>query len=113
MYLAKMTACVVALQSMRSFAKTQYSMTQKAVYFVADEIDRVAGEIRATHLDFRYQPIAEPEETGNGGRRMCSLIFVSPRARVGRWGWHLTLPNKNTEAGTKLRTLAYVDRFAN
>src|SRR5258708_26084527 len=30
-----MTACVVALQSMRSFAKTQYSMTQKAVYFVA------------------------------------------------------------------------------
>src|ERR1700758_2977983 len=23
---------------------------------------------RATHLDFRYQPIAEPEETGNGGR---------------------------------------------
>jgi hypothetical protein len=20
------------------------------------------------HLDFRYQPIAEPEETGNGGR---------------------------------------------
>jgi hypothetical protein len=33
-----------------------------------DEIDRVAGEIRATHLDFRYQPIAEPEELGNGGR---------------------------------------------
>jgi hypothetical protein len=32
------------------------------------EIDRIAGEIRATHLDFRYQPIAEPEETGNGGR---------------------------------------------
>src|SRR5580692_5319691 len=30
--------------------------------------DRIAGEIRATHLDFRYQPIAEPEETGNGGR---------------------------------------------
>jgi hypothetical protein len=33
-----------------------------------DEIDRIAGELRATHLDFRYQPIAEPEETGNGGR---------------------------------------------
>ena len=30
--------------------------------------DRIAGEIRATHLDFRYQPIAEPEEAGNGGR---------------------------------------------
>ena len=33
-----------------------------------DEIDRIAGELRATHLDFRYQPIAEPEETGNSGR---------------------------------------------
>ena len=33
-----------------------------------DEIDRIAGELRATHRDFRYQPIAEPEETGNGRR---------------------------------------------
>jgi hypothetical protein len=33
-----------------------------------DEIDRVAGAIRATHPDFRYQSIAEPEELGNGGR---------------------------------------------
>ena len=33
-----------------------------------DEIDRVAGAIRATHPDFRYQPITEPEELGNGGR---------------------------------------------
>jgi hypothetical protein len=33
-----------------------------------DEIDRVAGAIRAIHPDFRYQPIAEPEELGNGGR---------------------------------------------
>jgi hypothetical protein len=32
------------------------------------EIVRVAGAIRATHPDFRYQPIAEPEELGNGGR---------------------------------------------
>src|SRR5262249_53951342 len=32
-----------------------------------DEIDRVAGVIRATHPDFRYQPIAAPEELGNGG----------------------------------------------
>src|SRR6202045_3892963 len=38
------------------------------VYRGRDEIDRIAGEIRAPHLDFRYQPIAEPEETGNGGR---------------------------------------------
>ena len=33
-----------------------------------DEIDRVAGAIKATHPDFQYQPIAEPEELGNGGR---------------------------------------------
>ena len=33
-----------------------------------DEIDRVAGTIKATHPDFRYQIIAEPEELGNGGR---------------------------------------------
>jgi len=34
--LAKMTPCVVALQSTRSFMKMQYSMTPKAVYFVAE-----------------------------------------------------------------------------
>jgi hypothetical protein len=33
-----------------------------------DEIDRVAGAIKATHPTFRYQPIAAPEELGNGGR---------------------------------------------
>jgi hypothetical protein len=33
-----------------------------------DEIDRVADVIKATHPDFRYQPISEPEELGNGGR---------------------------------------------
>ena len=32
------------------------------------EIDRVAGAIKATHPDFQYQPIAEPEELGNAGR---------------------------------------------
>jgi hypothetical protein len=40
----------------------------KGAYRGRDEIDRVAGAIRATHPDFRYQPIAEPEELGNGGR---------------------------------------------
>jgi hypothetical protein len=40
----------------------------KGVYRGRGEIDRIAGEIRATHRDFRYQPIAEPEEAGNGGR---------------------------------------------
>jgi len=40
----------------------------RGVYRGRDEIDRVAGAIRATHPDFRYQPIAAPEELGNGGR---------------------------------------------
>ena len=38
----------------------------KGVYRGRDEIDRIAGVIRATHPDFRYQPIAEPE-----GIRQC------------------------------------------
>ena len=33
-----------------------------------DEIDRIADAVRATHPDFQYQPIAEPEELGNAGR---------------------------------------------
>ena len=40
----------------------------KGVYRGRAEIDRIAGELRATHHDFRYQPIGEPEEAGNGGR---------------------------------------------
>jgi hypothetical protein len=32
-----------------------------------EENNRIAGA-RATHPDFRYQPIAKPEELGNGGR---------------------------------------------
>jgi len=38
------------------------------VYRGRDEIDHVAGTLRAMHPDFRYQPIAEPEELGNAGR---------------------------------------------
>lgn len=33
-----------------------------------EEIDRIAGAIKATHPDFRYQPIANPEELGDSGR---------------------------------------------
>ena len=40
----------------------------KGVYRGHDEIDRIAGVIKATHPDFRYQLLAEPEESGNGGR---------------------------------------------
>ena len=38
----------------------------RGVHRGRDEIDRVAGAIKATHPDFR--PIAGPEELGNGGR---------------------------------------------
>ena len=47
----------------------------KGVYRGRDEIDRVAGAIMATHPDFQYQPIAEPEELGNVGR----ILWVSGR----------------------------------
>jgi SnoaL-like domain len=47
----------------------------KGVHRGRDEIDRIAGAIRATHPDFQYQPIAEPEEVGDGGR----LRWVSGR----------------------------------
>jgi len=40
----------------------------KNVYRGRDEIDRIAGVIKATHPDFQYQPIAAPEELGNAGR---------------------------------------------
>src|ERR1700693_1646103 len=40
----------------------------KGAYRGRDEIDRVAGAIKATHPDFRYQPISPPEEMGDGGR---------------------------------------------
>ena len=40
----------------------------KGAYRGRDEIDRVAGAIKATHADFRYQSIAGPEELGNSGR---------------------------------------------
>ena len=40
----------------------------RGAYRGRDEIDRVAGAIKATHPDFQYQPIAAPEESGNGGR---------------------------------------------
>jgi hypothetical protein len=40
----------------------------RGVHRGRDEIHRVAGAIKATHPDFRYQPIAAPEELGDGGR---------------------------------------------
>ncbi len=40
----------------------------KGIYRGRDEIDRIAGAIKATHPDFQYQPIAEPDVSGDGGR---------------------------------------------
>jgi hypothetical protein len=42
--------------------------TNGGVYRGRDEIDRIAGAIKGTHPDFRYQSTAEPEELGNGAR---------------------------------------------
>jgi hypothetical protein len=45
-----------------------YEPRGRGVYRGRDEIDRIAGAIRATHPDFQYQPIDGPEELGNSGR---------------------------------------------
>jgi len=39
----------------------------KGVYRGRDQIDRIAGAIKATHPEFRYQPISECAESGDGG----------------------------------------------
>ena len=33
-----------------------------------NEIDRIAGVIKATHPDFQYQPLSPPKVMGDGGR---------------------------------------------
>jgi len=40
----------------------------RGAYRGRNEIDRIAGEIRATHPDFQYTPTAAPEELQNAGR---------------------------------------------
>ena len=46
------------------------------VTLACGEIDRVAGAIKATHPDFRYQPIARAEELVNDGQiqRMSAAL---------------------------------------
>jgi hypothetical protein len=48
----------------------------KGAFRGRDEIDRIAGAIKATHPNFRYQPITEPAESGDGGL----VRWVSGRA---------------------------------
>lgn len=38
------------------------------IYRGHDEIDRIAGVVKATHPEFQYQPLAAPEERGDSGR---------------------------------------------
>jgi len=45
----------------------------KGIYRGRNEIDRIAGLIKATHPDFQYQPISPPEELGDG----CRVRWVS------------------------------------
>src|SRR5260370_35849282 len=39
----------------------------KGVYRGRDEVDRIAGAVKATHPECRYQPITEPVESDNVG----------------------------------------------
>ena len=38
------------------------------IYRGRDEIDRIAGVVKATHPDFQYQQLSPPEVAGDGGR---------------------------------------------
>ena len=38
------------------------------IFHGRNEIDRIAGVLKATHPDFKYQPLAPPEELGDAGR---------------------------------------------
>ena len=53
----------------------------KGVYRGRDEIDRVAGAIKATHPDFRYQPIAGPERRSRLKRSRASTPSSPSSAR--------------------------------
>jgi len=57
----------------------------RGVYRGRDEIDRVAGAIKATHPDFRHQRIAGPEELGNGGRILPVFFIEHHSKRRVKW----------------------------
>ena len=49
-----------------------------------DEIDRIAGVIKATHPDLKYQPLSPPEELSDAGRvRWVSGTPGKPPAYAG------------------------------
>ena len=50
------------------------------IYRGRDEIDRIAGVIKASHPDFRYQPLSPPEVIGDGGGFVgCRAALASRR----------------------------------
>ena len=63
----------------------QYSYDPKGGIFRGrDEIERIAGVIKATHPDFEYQPLFPPEELVDAGRvRWVSGTPGKPPAYAG------------------------------
>src|SRR5579863_10129462 len=54
------------------------------IYRGRDEIDRIAGVIKAAHPDFQYQPLSPPEELSDAGRvRWVSGTPGKPPAYAG------------------------------
>src|SRR5207245_9457994 len=70
----------------------------KGAFRGRDEIDRIAGAIKATHRDFQYQPISEPEELGNGGR--VNWVAAHPGAPPAYARTCSLLPRDGRLAGT-------------
>lgn len=57
---------------------------KSGVYRGRDEIDRIAGVLKATHPTFKYQPLAPPQELGDAGRvRWVSGTPGKPPAYAG------------------------------
>src|SRR5438552_10823500 len=81
-----MTPCVVALQSTEIFHEDAVFYDPKGGIFRGrDEIDRIAGVIKATHPDFEYQPLFPPEELGDGGRvRWVSYLALPANHQLTR-----------------------------
>ena len=66
------------------FQKDAVFSEPRGVYRGHDEIDRIAGVIKATHPDYAYQPLAPPEVVGDGGRvRWVSGAPGQPPAYAG------------------------------
>jgi SnoaL-like domain len=57
---------------------------QGGIFRGREEIDRIAGVIKATHPGFKYQPLSPREEVGDAGRvRWVSGIPGKPPAYAG------------------------------